>query len=464
MSGWLIWLLVSACGSEPPAPTAPAPAPAAAGAVPAGPPRDVVFIVIDTLRADVTRAADTPVLDALAAEGDQVDRAWSAGTWTVPSVISLFTGQSVRQHGWNYSFPRDMPSGRETRFPPIPAELPTLAEVLGAAGFKTQGIFANSTLRWRLGFDRGFESWEHCGDRKMPQCVAALTTAWKPTDRHFLYLHFMGPHQPLMPTAASRKRHGLVSTHFRKRGSLLMRVAEEGDAAAQELYRKTYRAVVEDTDARVGRALDALGPFRAGAMVVVTADHGDMLGEKDQWGHWHFVWEELTHVPLIATRAGDLPAAMRNDTLADLITTTAGVAHEWPSKVSDPLPLVTQREGKLAFSADGRWKGIWGEAPLTAPGEPRMRRVEPRAPDTGAVIDPTRLPPPTVPAAVDSLVQVFDLSAAPAEAAVVRGQDEPLRIARQTWETRTSAGVVTGEPVGAPEDAMEELRALGYIE
>jgi Sulfatase len=464
MFAWLTALLITACGSEPEAP--PAPPAARPGVVAAlnGPPRDVVFIVIDTLRADVTRTAATPVLDALAAEGDQVDRAWSSGTWTVPSIISLFTGQSVRQHGWNYSFPRDTPTGRDTRFPPMPAELPTLAEVLGAAGFKTQGLYANSTLRWKLGFDRGFESWEYCRDRKMPECVAALTTAWKPTDRHFLYLHFLGPHQPLTPTAESRKRHGLVSTHFRKRGALFMRAAEEGDKTVQELYRKTYQAVVEDTDARLGRALDALGPFRAGAMVIVTADHGDMLGEKDQWGHWHFVWEELTHVPLIATRAGDLPDAMRNDTLADLITSTVGVSHDWPSKVSSPLPLVTQREGKLAFSEDGQWKGIWGEAPLAEPGAPRMRRVEARAPDTGAVADPSRPPPPTAPASISSLVQVFDLAAEPAEAAVVPGKEEQLRAGRELWETRTAAGTVTGEPIGAPEEAMEELRALGYVE
>ena len=464
MFSWVTAALLYGCSGEPPAPAAPPAAPAVVAAVPPGPPRDVVFIVIDTLRADVQRAADTPILDALAAEGDQVDRAWSSGTWTVPSVISLFTGQSVRQHGWNYSFPRDMPEGRDTRFPPIPAELPTLAEVLSAAGFKTQGIYGNGSLRWKLGFDRGFESWERCGDRKMPQCVAALTTAWKPTDRHFLYLHFLGPHQPLTPTAESRKRHGLVSSHFRKRGALFMRAAEGGDKTVQELYRKTYRAVVEDTDARVGRALEALGPFRAGAMVVVTSDHGDMMGEKDEWGHWHFVWEELTHVPLIATRAGDLPDAMRNDTVADMITSTVGVAHDWPSKVADPLPLVTQREGKIALSADGRWKGIWGEAALTEPGAPRMRRVEARPPDTGAVADPTRVTPPTAPAAVTSLVQVFDLRAEEPEGKRVSSQDEPLRAARVAWEAASTAGTVTGTPVAAPEDAIEELRALGYIE
>ena len=162
MFSWVTAALLYGCSGEPPAPAAPPAAPAVVAAVPPGPPRDVVFIVIDTLRADVQRAADTPILDALAAEGDQVDRAWSSGTWTVPSVISLFTGQSVRQHGWNYSFPRDMPEGRDTRFPPIPAELPTLAEVLSAAGFKTQGIYGNGSLRWKLGFDRGFESWERC--------------------------------------------------------------------------------------------------------------------------------------------------------------------------------------------------------------------------------------------------------------------------------------------------------------
>lgn len=65
------------------------------------PPRHAVLIVIDTFRADSLDNARTPHLDALAPRGQRTEVAWSASTWTLPSVISLLTGRHVRQHGWN---------------------------------------------------------------------------------------------------------------------------------------------------------------------------------------------------------------------------------------------------------------------------------------------------------------------------------------------------------------------------
>ena len=119
-----------ACASSPSPPTTPADAPA----------KDVVLIVIDTLRADALGPANTPTLDALAARGEAAAVAWSGGTWTVPSVISLFTGAPVRQHGW------DGPTGQQGRYPKLPA-LPTLAETFRAAGFTTIGLYANVRRR-----------------------------------------------------------------------------------------------------------------------------------------------------------------------------------------------------------------------------------------------------------------------------------------------------------------------------
>ena len=67
-------------------------------------PKNAVVILVDTLRADALEQAETPVLDGLVARGDRVERAWSSGTWTAPSLVSLFTGMHVREHGWDYGF------------------------------------------------------------------------------------------------------------------------------------------------------------------------------------------------------------------------------------------------------------------------------------------------------------------------------------------------------------------------
>ena len=106
----------------------------------AEPRQHAVFIVIDTLRADALAQTETPHLDALAERGDQVDVAWSSATWTVPSVISMFTGQHVREHGWDVRRAR-----MKDELPPLP-ENATLAEVLAGTGFDTSALCANVIL------------------------------------------------------------------------------------------------------------------------------------------------------------------------------------------------------------------------------------------------------------------------------------------------------------------------------
>ncbi|MCA9297999.1 MAG: sulfatase-like hydrolase/transferase, partial [Phycisphaerales bacterium] len=112
----------------------------------------MLFVVVDTLRADAIARADTPVLDGLGARGEIVPTAWASGTWTVPSMISMFTGMPVRQHGWNRE------PGNVEQFPKIPPA-PTLAEVLARKGFHTTALYANDFLDPDLGYSRGFETY-----------------------------------------------------------------------------------------------------------------------------------------------------------------------------------------------------------------------------------------------------------------------------------------------------------------
>ena len=172
-------------------------------------PQHVVVILIDTLRADAFARANTPNLDALAARGLVVDRAWSTTTWTVPAVISLFTGSFVRTHGW------DLPTGDMTQRPPLPA-MPTLAEVLKQAGFGTHGLYANGYLAHELGFSRGFDEWKRSVDSRMALEVQQRVSTWGdpgsgdlPPQRQFLYLHLLGIHSGLRPSPEAQARYGL---------------------------------------------------------------------------------------------------------------------------------------------------------------------------------------------------------------------------------------------------------------
>ena len=204
--------------------------------VAAEPKKHAVLLVIDTTRADALAEANTPVLDGLAAAGDSVPHAWSAGTWTVPSVISLLTGMSVRQHGWDQQTGR---IGRYHRFP----DVPTLPVVLQDAGFITTGLYANSYLSEELGFERGFDTWHRVPDVAMLGRLKKVVAEWKADERHFLYLHLMGPHSPLKPSAEARARYGLEDSWFEERGWLEIGVPKRNRLdGAREAYAKGYRA------------------------------------------------------------------------------------------------------------------------------------------------------------------------------------------------------------------------------
>ena len=146
----MLLALAVGCRSEAPDPPPPVASnrPPAVPHKPLAPARHAVLVVIDTLRADEMARASTPHLDSLAASGTVVGRAWSSSTWTVPSVVSLWTGMPPRQHGW------DLPSARIGQYPPLPAA-PTIAQVLSKAGFSTTGLYANPYLAQELGFESG---------------------------------------------------------------------------------------------------------------------------------------------------------------------------------------------------------------------------------------------------------------------------------------------------------------------
>ena len=410
---------VSTPTASPPPEAAPPAPPASTSA-----PQHAVLIVIDTLRADALAEARTPHIDSLAAGGAAATRAWSAGTWTVPSVISLLTGMPVRQHGW------DLPTGQLGRYPPLP-EAPTLASVLQGAGFGTFGAYCNPYLAEDLGFDRGFDAWVRSSDAALPDRFAREVQAtWDDGRRHFAYLHLIGPHSPLKPSPEAQARWGVEDRWLDDgRGFGIGAAKRDKEPGVRPAYAAAYRAVIEDTDARIGEILAALGPHRAETLVVLTSDHGEVLGEHDKVGHGTMLWEPLTHVPLIVDR-GTLPAPVLS-TLAvpDLITTALGVRHAWPTAATAQaaLPLVAQREGDVALSPDGQQKGIW----------------------------------------TDGTLSVYDLAADPGELTPLAdpAPAQALEAARTRWEAGISPGQVDpeGGAVHLHPDVIRELQALGYL-
>ncbi len=381
-------------------------------------PRHALVILIDTLRSDALAEASTPTIDALRQGGVSPALHWSAGTWTVPSVVSLFLGMPIRQHGW------DEPSGHLGRYPPLP-DSPTLAGVLSEAGFETHGFYANPYLAEELGFDRGFDQWRRSADKSIPRQFASLVEEnFGGERRQFVYLHLLGPHSPLRPSDAARLRWEVDPSWFEERFGLEIGVAKRNRRpGAREAYAAAYRAVIEDTDLLVAAILDALGEYREDTLVLLTSDHGELLGEHNIAGHGTHVWEPLTRVPLILSVPGgrpNLPERVGGAEIPHLLTSLLRVEHTWPASLGAPPSLVSQREGMLALTEDGQRKGIWTED-----------------------------------------LQVFALDSDPGEEHPLT-DDGHLEEARVRWEASVPKGSPPAATLTLPEETVEQLQSLGY--
>jgi arylsulfatase A-like enzyme len=118
----------------------------------------VVLISIDTLRADRLplygyQPGRTPVLDAFARDAVLIERAYAHAPQTLPSHASMLTGLLPFEHGV-----------RDNLGFTLKAETPTLASVLGAAGYRTAGFVSAYVLRADTGIGHGFATY----DAQMP--------------------------------------------------------------------------------------------------------------------------------------------------------------------------------------------------------------------------------------------------------------------------------------------------------
>jgi arylsulfatase A-like enzyme len=285
------------------------------------PPSNVIFILVDTLRADRVGtygskdAAATPAMDRLAGESIVFERAYAPSSWTLPSVASLFLGQRPYTHGV-LQFSTRAPHGGTT-----------LAETFASAGYTTAAFVANQALNGWPDAPRGFATFELLTGQDPQFGAFAYAQAPMLTDRAlawldtrpaaegplFLYLHFMDPHAPYYPherfTAARHPDLTLDDHALTLRP--LVGAGQTNDAARRAFWRlppkdlarlrQLYDGNVAYLDHSLGRLLSGLeerGILRD-AIVILTSDHGEALGEHGLFGHGMTLFESETRIPLI---------------------------------------------------------------------------------------------------------------------------------------------------------------------
>jgi arylsulfatase A-like enzyme len=267
--------------------------------VPAAVPRDLnlLFITIDTLRADHLGAygygrPTSPEIDRLAAESTLFENGWAHAPSTRYSMPAMASGRWPSAIEWDESiwWPR---MGRDVR---------TLAESLHDDGYATGGLFSYSYFAPgdRRGFERGMDVYSAdrgalhvavngpmesrgSSSREMTDDAIAFIDAHKDR-KFFLWLHYYDPHLSYEPHAE---------------------VPSFGSARAD-----LYDGEIRFTDLHLGRLLarlKELGLWERTA-IVLTGDHGEGFGEHGITEHGFDLYAPQTRVPFIV-RVPGLPAA-----------------------------------------------------------------------------------------------------------------------------------------------------------
>lgn len=278
--------------------------------------RHVVLISIDTCRADHlgcygdTRGV-TPRIDAFAREAVRFANVVSPVPMTLPAHASLLTGTNPPRHGshdnLNYR---------------VSADNVTLAEVLHEHGFTCGAVVSASVLDARFGLDQGFDTYDdafedahkavNITERRADE-TSRVAIEWLRRRRDqpfFLLLHYYDPHDPYEPPEPYASRFGAAP----------------------------YAGEIAWVDECIGRVLDELRALDLydSTLVVITADHGEMLGEHGERTHSYFIYQAALRVPLIVRLPGQSEGRVVDGLtgLVDVVPTICGLLGiELPSGV-----------------------------------------------------------------------------------------------------------------------------------
>jgi len=329
---------------------------------------DVVFILVDTLRADHLSSygygrPTTPEIDRrLADRGVVFEQAHSQAPWTMPSIASIFSSRPPMaiwaSEGLNYRL-------RHTG--------PLLAEQFAALGYDTAAFVANPILRPGNGYDRGFDTYySPAGPGAFDANAGDLHERLEPWLRSrgprpfFLYVHYLDPHSPYAsPDLVDGRSSFYPDYHGRLVGSdvqglLLGKVKMRDPVDDLAHLTALYDSEIVFVDRHIGRLLDLL-EARAGQnlLVALTADHGEELYDHQGWDHSQTLYEELIHVPLLLRWEGHLPGGTRVREPVQLLdvapTLVAAAGGETPPAWSgaDLLRSIrgeSRRRGKPSFA------------------------------------------------------------------------------------------------------------------
>jgi len=456
--------------------------------------REPVAVTTQPLNPYRAPSAETPAIEAFARDSVLFEHAFAQASWTKPSFATMFTGLYPEQHG------------ATNKGNPLPADAPTIAELLRDAGYYTQGFPNNPWLSALYHFDRGHVGYEFLEPDRIfgaPASAANLAVYgvlhrmvkprldallrrpmnvrqfYHPAEdvtevaidflEHgrsqgapfYLYLHYMDSHDPFMDPSAPRGGYARASM-------------DKPDPAIDKAMEDAYILEIKHLDRYLGELFDGLK--RLGlyddTLIIVTGDHGEEFYDHGGWWHGQTLYDELIRVPLLLKLPGNRHGGVRNADLARHIDLAPTILH------FAGLPKTPAMPGQSLFDDQGNFTNASIETAFAhndfegnVAHAARSREMKLIHTEEGQKYY-RGLPP----------VEFYDLGANPEERWEKNLADDATHAAaRQAFEEKLGAharDVAREAPAATPEDAaapepapaaipqhaLDQLGALGYVD
>jgi len=333
---------------------------------------NILLIIMDAARADHLSCygyplPTTPHLVRLAEEGIRYTNTISTGGWTVPTHASLFTGTFPCFHGaWD-------------GHPILNEDIPTLPEILRGYGYQTVGFTNIGWLNDKTGLIRGFDTfvpvYRSYEGRSIPTMarLALAKMAWllngrmlggatatnryvknwlarrEPERPFFMFINYSEAHAPYQPPRSFARRFleplGLGYAEARQvNQDPLKHITGTAsmDKKDFDVLRALYDAEIAYLDTRLGELFNYLRQrdLLEQTLVIVSADHGENLGDHGFMSHKWCLYDTLVRVPLIIRYPPCFPPGMTvNDQvqLVDILPTLMDVLNVRESETRSQL-------------------------------------------------------------------------------------------------------------------------------
>jgi arylsulfatase A-like enzyme/Flp pilus assembly protein TadD len=387
---------------------------------------DILLVTIDTLRADRlgcygAKTVETPAIDTLARRGLLFERAFAHTPLTLPSHTSILLGLTPNAHGIHDNANFIVREG-----------FTTLAEWLKKLGYATGAFVGAFPLDSRFGLTRGFDVYDDNYGSQGPMDptfverpaaeVVRLATEWlKSAPRPwFCWVHCFDPHQPYNPPEPFRTRYP----------------------------DRPYDGEIAYVDSALAPLLEALerGGGKAGTIVILTADHGESLGEHGEATHGYFAYNATLRVPLVIAAPGLQPARVdRPASHVDIFPTICRLLGEKELAGLHGRALIPVRSGRQPAPAPVYFESLAahynrGWAPLRGFIEGGLKFIESPIPE------------------------LYDLAADPAESDNLAPKTDLAPFRKKLADLIRSEYSPLSETAGqaADRETIEKLRSLGY--